>query len=253
MLHGDSFESHIMNILITKILHLEKLMVKVLLLMLSILEFILIMKSLKEEHHMEKVLLEKVQKIKMVMVRNYNNYLNLFLYFLGTHCSGILAGSKYGVSKKAKVVGVRVLDANGSGSTSGVLKGIEWVVNQHKSNQKSKSVASMSLGGGYSRVLNAAVNNAVDAGVFFVVAAGNEANNACNSSPASAVNAITVGATDIDDNLAWFSNTGSCVNILAPGVEILSAWIGNRKSTNVISGTSMSTPFIRFFFIFKSN
>ncbi|RKP17130.1 subtilisin-like protein [Rozella allomycis CSF55] len=130
------------------------------------------------------------------------------------------------------------------GSMSGVVGGIEWVVKEHLKNPKAKSVASMSLGGGRSPSLDRAVDVAVKKGVHFAVAAGNENQDACNTSPAASQYAITVGATDRHDKKAWFSNFGECVNIHAPGVDIASAWIGDTDAVNVISGTSMATPHV---------
>lgn len=153
----------------------------------------------------------------------------------GTHCAGTIAGSTYGVAKLAKVVAVKVLGANGSGSNSGVISGIQWVAN----NAPARSVLSMSLGGGYSSATNSAVRSAYSAGVTVVVAAGNDNANAANYSPASETTAITVGAIDSSDRRASFSNFGSVVDIFAPGVNILSSWIGSSTATNTISGTSM--------------
>jgi len=181
----------------------------------------------------------------------------------GTHVAGTIAGSRYGVSKKAHVVAVKVLRSNGSGSMSDVVKGVEWTVNDHQrrhgdtdeSNESDErddaaqssskgSVANLSLGGGKSRVLELAVNAAVDSGIVFVVAAGNENEDACDSSPAAAENAITVGASTVEDERAYFSNYGKCVDVFAPGKDITSTWIGSRVATNTISGTSMAAPHV---------
>jgi len=170
----------------------------------------------------------------------------------------LLLEKKYGVAKKANVVAVKVLRSNGSGTMSDVVKGIEWVAKHHKQKlrdykqdmasgknpKKVKSAANMSLGGGKSRALDLAVNAAVSSGVHFAVAAGNDDRDACNYSPAGADKAITVGATTIEDDRAWFSNWGRCVDIFAPGHEILSTWIGSKTATNTISGTSMASPHI---------
>ncbi|KAM3070405.1 Subtilisin-like protease 2 [Clarireedia jacksonii] len=158
----------------------------------------------------------------------------------GTHVSATAAGTTYGVAKAAKIVGVKVLDASGSGSTSGVISGIQWVAN----NAAARSVLSMSLGGSYSSSLNSAVTNTVAKGVTVVVAAGNENQNASNDSPASTPDAITVGAIDTNDARASFSNYGSVVDVFAPGVNVKSAWIGSTSATNTISGTSMATPHV---------
>jgi cerevisin len=166
----------------------------------------------------------------------------------GTHCAGTIAGRTYGVAKKAKVVAVKVLRSNGSGSMSDVIKGIEYVALQHeqkvKKDGKTKSVANMSLGGGRSYALDRVVNAAVDSGVVFAVAAGNDARNACFYSPAAASKPITVGASTIEDRNAWFSNHGMCVDVFAPGLDITSTWIGSDTATNTISGTSMASPHV---------
>lgn len=172
----------------------------------------------------------------------------------GTHCSGTVAGKKFGVAKKANIYAVKVLRSNGSGSMSDVVKGVEWATTSHTSNvedaKKGKkknfkgSVANMSLGGGKSRVLDLAVNAAVDAGLHFAVAAGNDNADSCNYSPAAAENAITVGASTLADERAYFSNFGKCNDIFAPGLNILSTWKGSKYATNTISGTSMASPHI---------
>ncbi|RVX71413.1 Alkaline protease 2 [Exophiala mesophila] len=172
----------------------------------------------------------------------------------GTHCSGTVAGKKFGVAKKASIYAVKVLKSNGSGTMSDVVKGVEWAANAHAESisaaKKGKkkgfkgSVANMSLGGGKSRLLDLAVNAAVDAGLHFAVAAGNDNADSCNYSPAAAENAVTVGASTLSDERAYFSNFGACNDIFAPGLNILSTWIGSNYATNVISGTSMASPHI---------
>ncbi|KFY93285.1 hypothetical protein V500_03797 [Pseudogymnoascus sp. VKM F-4518 (FW-2643)] len=158
----------------------------------------------------------------------------------GTHCAGTIAGASYGVASKAKLVAVKVLDAEGSGSNSGVIGGIDFV----GQTGDSKSVLSMSLGGSFSAALNSAVESTIAAGVTVVVAAGNDGADAANYSPASAKNAITVGATDNADNRADFSNFGAVLDVFAPGVDVKSAWIGSKSASNTISGTSMATPHV---------
>ena len=171
----------------------------------------------------------------------------------GTHCAGTVAGGKYGVAKRARVVAVKVLRTSGFGSNSDVIKGIEWAARDHMNRvmiarklglPKPRSVANMSLGGGRSIILEDAVNAAVKAGIHFAVAAGNESEDACDFSPAAAEKAITIGASTSTDAMAFFSNHGSCVDIFAPGHEITSAWIGSSNATNTISGTSMASPHI---------
>ncbi|SDL35700.1 Serine protease, subtilisin family [Glycomyces sambucus] len=158
----------------------------------------------------------------------------------GTHVAGTVGGTTYGVAKNVTLHGVRVLDNAGSGTTAGVVNGINWV----RTNAIQPAVANMSLGGGYSASLNNAVEAAVDAGVTFAVAAGNEDQDACNVSPASAPSAITVAASDNTDTRAYFSNFGSCVDVFAPGVGITSAWHTSTTATNTISGTSMASPHV---------
>jgi cerevisin len=172
----------------------------------------------------------------------------------GTHCSGTVAGKKFGVAKKANVYAVKVLKSNGSGTMSDVVKGVEWAATSHTETvsaaKKGKkkgfkgSVANMSLGGGKSRTLDIAVNAAVDVGLHFAVAAGNDNADSCNYSPAAAENAVTVGASTLGDERAYFSNFGTCTDIFAPGLNILSTWVGSKYATNIISGTSMASPHI---------
>jgi len=169
----------------------------------------------------------------------------------GTHVAGTVAGKKYGVAKLANIVAVKVLRSNGSGSMSDVIKGIEFAVEHHQRRVEEadgkylvKSAANMSLGGGRSRALDRVVDAAVKAGIQFAVAAGNDGMDACNYSPAASKNAITVGATTMEDRMAWFSNHGNCVDVFAPGHYITSTWIGSKVATNTISGTSMASPHV---------
>ncbi|CZT17806.1 related to Cuticle-degrading protease [Ramularia collo-cygni] len=163
----------------------------------------------------------------------------------GTHCSGTAAGTTYGVAKRATVVGVKVLGNAGSGSLSGILNGINWALSNARSTVGiSRAVLSLSLGSPFSQSSNNAVAQAVAAGAFVTVAAGNNNANAANYSPASEPSACTVGATDINDNRSSFSNYGSLVDIFAPGTSIQSTWIGSTTAVNTISGTSMATPHI---------
>ena len=168
----------------------------------------------------------------------------------GTHCSGTIAGKKYGVAKKANIYAVKVLKSNGSGSMSDVVKGVEWAAESHVKKAKKGekgfkgSAANMSLGGGKSPTLDMAVNGAVDAGIHFAVAAGNDNADSCKYSPAAAEKAVTVGASTLADERAYFSNYGKCNDIFAPGLNILSTWIGSKYATNTISGTSMASPHI---------
>lgn len=158
----------------------------------------------------------------------------------GTHVAGTVGGSTYGVAKSVSLRAVRVLNCQGSGTTSGVIAGVNWVA----ANRVLPAVANMSLGGGASSALDTAVNNAINAGVTFAVAAGNENQNACNVSPARTAAAITVGATTSTDARASYSNFGTCVDIFAPGSSITSAWSTSNTATNTISGTSMASPHV---------
>ena len=156
----------------------------------------------------------------------------------GTHVAGTIGGSRYGVAKNSKPRGVRVLDCNGSGATSNIIAGINWV----QTNAIHPAVANMSLGGGFSQSLNDAATALAGSGVSLAVAAGNSNADACNTSPASAPGTITVAASDINDNRASFSNYGGCVDVYGPGVNITSDWLSG--GTNTISGTSMASPHV---------
>lgn len=156
----------------------------------------------------------------------------------GTHVAGTVASATYGVAKNASLRAVRVLNCAGSGTTSGVIAGINWVASNHIK----PAVANMSLGGGFSSAQNTAVNTLATNGVFIAVAAGNSNANACNYSPASAANATTVAASTITDAKASYSNHGTCVDLYAPGSSITSTWLSS--GTNTISGTSMASPHV---------
>ncbi|MFC8362762.1 S8 family peptidase [Streptomyces griseorubiginosus] len=158
----------------------------------------------------------------------------------GTHVATTIAGSTYGVAKKAKIVAVRVLDNAGSGTTAGVIAGIDWVTSNHSG----PSVANLSLGGGASSTLDTAVRNSIASGVTYAVAAGNSSANASSYSPARVTEAITVGATTSTDARASYSNYGSVLDIFAPGSSITAGWYTSDTATNTISGTSMATPHV---------
>ncbi|GEM83997.1 S8 family peptidase [Meiothermus hypogaeus] len=158
----------------------------------------------------------------------------------GTHVAGTVGGSVYGVAKGVRLYAVRVLNCSGSGTNSGVIAGVDWV----RQNAQKPAVANMSLGGGASSALDTAVNNAINAGITFALAAGNSNRDACLYSPARVAAGITVGATTSTDARASYSNYGSCLDLFAPGSSITSAWISSDTSTNTISGTSMATPHV---------
>ncbi|GAA1594239.1 serine protease [Streptomyces globosus] len=158
----------------------------------------------------------------------------------GTHVAGTVAGGAYGVAKKAKIVGVRVLNNQGSGTTAQVVAGIDWVTR----NAVKPAVANMSLGGGADSALDTAVRNSIASGVTYAVAAGNESTDASTKSPARVAEAITVGSTTNTDAKSSFSNYGSILDIFAPGSSITSAWATGDTATNTISGTSMAAPHV---------
>jgi subtilisin family serine protease len=158
----------------------------------------------------------------------------------GTHVAGIAAGSVHGVAKSARLVPVRVLACDGSGSISGVIAGLEWIASTRTLGER--SVVNMSLGGGASSSLDAAVASLISTGVTVVVAAGNSNVDACTSSPARTAPAITVGSTTSTDSRSSFSNYGPCVDLFAPGSEITAAVPGG--GTAVLSGTSMAAPHV---------
>ncbi len=165
----------------------------------------------------------------------------------GTHVAGTDGGATYGVAKGVTLVGVRVLDAEGSGTTEQVVAGIDWVTADHDPGEP--AVANMSLGGGADTVLDNAVKASIADGVTYAIAAGNGilgifAANACNYSPARVAEALTVGSTTSSDARSSFSNIGSCLDLFAPGVSITSSWFTNDTATNTISGTSMATPHV---------
>ncbi|MFI6821684.1 S8 family peptidase [Micromonospora sp. NPDC050187] len=161
----------------------------------------------------------------------------------GTHVAGTVGGTAYGVAKGVTLVGVRVLDCQGSGTNAGVIAGVDWVTGNHAAGEK--AVANMSLGGGFDQATNDAVARSIADGVTYGLAAGNDYGaNACNSSPASTPAGITVGATQSNDARASYSNIGTCLDIFAPGSSITSAWHTSNTATNSISGTSMATPHV---------
>ncbi|OMH79842.1 Subtilase-type proteinase psp3 [Zancudomyces culisetae] len=170
----------------------------------------------------------------------------------GTHVAGIVAGKTYGVAKKAKLVAVKVLGAKGTGYTSDVIAGINYVLNRVKAQNSGtvngsvvvKGIINMSLGGVFSSAMNQVINNSIKSGVLFVSAAGNSGDDACKYSPASAKEVIVVGATDITDTRTSTSCYGACVDIFAPGKSITSAFKGSNTATAIYSGTSMAAPHI---------
>jgi subtilisin family serine protease len=158
----------------------------------------------------------------------------------GTHVAGTAAGSTYGVAKSASVISVRVLDCGGSGAWSGVIAGVDWVTQNHVK----PAVANMSLGGSAITSVDNAVSNSIAAGVTYAVAAGNNGDDACYYTPARVANALTVGNSTSSDARSSTSNYGSCLDLFAPGTNILSAWHTSSTATNTISGTSMASPHV---------
>ncbi|TCP46852.1 subtilase family protein [Tamaricihabitans halophyticus] len=156
----------------------------------------------------------------------------------GTHVAGTVGGAEYGIAKGVQIVPVRVLDAQGSGTTEQIVAGIDWMTQ----NAQGPSVANMSLGGPVDEALDEAVRGAVAGGVTFALAAGNESQDAANVSPARVEEAVTVAASTQDDGQASFSNFGSVVDLYAPGEDIVSASLGGGEESN--SGTSMASPHV---------
>jgi len=164
----------------------------------------------------------------------------------GTHVASTVGGFRYGVANRVNLIAVKVLGDDGSGTNAGVIAGVNYVASNCAG---SSCTGNMSLGGGYSAALNTACNNVVAAGIVLVVAAGNENQNACNVSPASATQVITTASLDqgtnpTGDTRSYFSNWGTCCHYFAPGSNILGAWIGSTTATRTISGTSMASPHI---------
>jgi len=160
----------------------------------------------------------------------------------GTHVAGTIGGRNYGIAKAVRVVPVRVLDCAGSGTTSGIVSGLNWVIAQHAAG--TPAVANLSLGGVASSSLDTAVQSTINDGVSVIVAAGNENVDACTTSPARVAAALTVGASDKADARASFSNYGSCLDLFAPGVGITSDWYTSSTATASVSGTSMAAPHV---------
>ena len=158
----------------------------------------------------------------------------------GTHVAGTIGGATWGIAKAVTLKAVRVLNCSGSGTTSGVISGVNWVT----ANKTLPAVANMSLGGGISSALDTAVTNSINSGITYAIAAGNSNANACSGSPARVASALTVGATSNYDARASFSNYGTCLDLFAPGVSIASAWYTSNTATNTISGTSMAAPHV---------
>lgn len=158
----------------------------------------------------------------------------------GTHVAGTVGGSTYGVAKNVSLVPIRILGCDGSGASSNVIAGLDWILK----NGKKPAVVNMSLGGEANASLDSAVENLFNNGYVMVVAAGNSNTDACSTSPVRVSKAITVAATDSTDTRASYSNYGSCVDIFAPGSQINSSWIGSNTATKVLNGTSMATPHV---------
>lgn len=158
----------------------------------------------------------------------------------GSHVAGTVGGTKYGIAKGVKLIGVKVLNCEGKGRNSGVIKGIEWAAAQ----KRGPAVANMSLGSPASQTSDDAVRAAIRKGLVMAVASGNTNEDACNFSPARTPEAITVNSSDKNDRRSSFSNYGKCTDIFAPGSSVTSAWMGRKNATKTISGTSMATPHV---------
>ena len=156
----------------------------------------------------------------------------------GTHVAGTVGGATHGVAKAVSLVPVRVLDCAGSGTTSGVIAGVDWVTR----NAVKPAVANMSLGGGASSSLDTAVKNSIASGIAYSLAAGNEGADACLGSPARVGEGLTIGASTNTDGKPTWSNWGGCVDFFAPGASITSAHHTSDTATYTMSGTSMAAP-----------
>jgi hypothetical protein len=161
-------------------------------------------------------------------------------YGHGTHIAGTAAGTKFGIAKDAIIHPIRVLGTDGSGAWSGIIKGLNYIARNHKK----PAAAVLSLGGHKSWSVNRAVQALIDSGVSVVVAAGNSHKDACDFSPASVPAALTVSSTDRSDHISSFANYGSCVDIFAPGTDIMSTWNRKDYDTSLSSGTSMACPHV---------
>ena len=158
----------------------------------------------------------------------------------GTHVAGTIGSSTYGVAKGVRLHAVRVLDCSGNGTVSGVISGIDWITMNHVK----PAIANMSIAGGASPTMDAALQRSVQAGVTYIVAAANDAADACQGSPARAPQALTVAASTSLDQRASFSNFGGCVDLFAPGEGITSAWHSSDTGVADLSGTSMASPHV---------
>ncbi|ORY02155.1 subtilisin-like protein [Basidiobolus meristosporus CBS 931.73] len=167
----------------------------------------------------------------------------------GTFTAAIIGGKTFGVAKKAALYAVKALNSEGEGSTLTLLKGLQYVSQMHQLKANKKTIVNLSLGTAYNRVINEAVNIAVEEGIVVVVAAGNGINgidgqDACRFSPASASEVIAVGSTQINDAVSVFSNYGPCVTVYAPGDSVTSAFVGSTIATSTLSGTSFAAPHV---------
>jgi subtilisin family serine protease len=160
----------------------------------------------------------------------------------GSHVSGILGGTTYGVAKSVSIIPVRILGCAATGSTSSLLSGINWMIANHQAGQP--AVANLSIGISKSAIINEALVSAIDDGISVVVAAGNRNGDACRYSPSSEPLAITVAATDMGNAKASYSNFGPCVDIFAPGSDIVSAHYGSSTTIRSRSGTSQAAPHV---------
>ena len=160
----------------------------------------------------------------------------------GTHVAGTIGGTTFGVAKGVSLIPVKVFACNGSTTTSAVIAGLDWIISDHAADMP--AVVNMSLGGQPSAALDAAVNAVIADGVTVVVAAGNASSDSCTFSPSRVAAAITVGASQVDDGVAAYSNYGPCNDLFAPGSSILSAWSTTDTASMELSGTSMATPHV---------
>lgn len=171
----------------------------------------------------------------------------------GTHTAGTAGASLFGVASGATVIGVKVLGGDGSGLSSDTLKGLDYLVKKHDQRKGDPgfvgSIASMSWAlDNISPSMEQAINAAINAGVHVSVAAGNQGQDACLTTPSSLGGtkggAVSVGSVNDDDQISDFSNTGTCVDVYAPGEDIMSTWTGGPTVVKSLSGTSMACPHV---------
>ncbi|ORX79620.1 subtilisin-like protein, partial [Basidiobolus meristosporus CBS 931.73] len=162
----------------------------------------------------------------------------------GTFVAGIIGGKRYGVAKQANLISVKALSDRGYGTTSSVLRGLQYVYLEHQTKENKKTVLNLSIMSNFSRIINEAVNETALSGIVVVVINATEGVDACGYSPVSAANVISVGSTNIMDRLSTSSNYGPCVTLYAPGENVTSDFVGSSSAISTLSGTSFATAHV---------